>query len=166
MMQIQEILDLLPHRYPFLLVDRVISLTPGERIHAQKNVSINEEFFNGHFPHFPVMPGVLIIEALAQAAAILSFAALGKQADGNSVYYFAGIDNARFKRPVGPGDQLRLEVELQREMRGIGKFKARALVEGNLAAEADLLCAYRPITPSASAASAPVNVAGSSGAQP
>ncbi len=104
MMQIQEILDLLPHRYPFLLVDRVISLTPGERIHAQKNVSINEEFFNGHFPHFPVMPGVLIIEALAQAAGILSFKTMEMKPDDKSVIFFVGIDNARFKRPVVPGD--------------------------------------------------------------
>jgi 3-hydroxyacyl-[acyl-carrier-protein] dehydratase len=163
-MDIHEILRHLPHRYPIILVDRVLEIEPPNRIVALKNVSINEPVFMGHFPHYPVMPGVLIIEALAQAAAILSFAALGKQADANSVYYFAGIDNARFKRPVGPGDQLRLEVELQREMRGIGKFKARAMVEGNLAAEADLLCAYRPITPSASAASAPMNMAGSSGA--
>lgn len=165
-MDIHEILRYLPHRYPIILVDRVLEVNPPNRIVALKNVSINEPVFMGHFPHYPVMPGVLIIEALAQAAAILSFAALGKQVDSNSVYYFAGIDNARFKRPVGPGDQLRLEVELQREMRGIGKFKARALVEGNLAAEADLLCAYRRITPSVSAASAPVNVAGSTGAQP
>jgi 3-hydroxyacyl-[acyl-carrier-protein] dehydratase len=165
-MDIHEILRRLPHRYPIILVDRVLEIEPPNRIVALKNVSINEPVFMGHFPHYPVMPGVLIIEALAQAAAILSFAAVGKQADGNSVYYFAGIDNARFKRPVGPGDQLRLEVELQREMRGIGKFKARALVEGNLAAEADLLCAYRPIAPSPSAASAARNVAGSGGAQP
>ena len=165
-MDIHEILRHLPHRYPIILVDRVLEIEPPNRIVALKNVSINEPVFMGHFPHYPVMPGVLIIEALAQAAAILSFAALGKQADGNSVYYFAGIDNARFKRPVGPGDQLRLEVELQREMRGIGKFKARALVDGNTAAEADLLCAYRPIAPSATAAPAPVSVAGSSGAQP
>jgi 3-hydroxyacyl-[acyl-carrier-protein] dehydratase len=115
----------------------------------------------GHFPHYPVMPGVLIIEALAQAAAILSFAALGKQADRNSVYYFAGIDNARFKRPVGPGDQLRLEAELIREMRGIGKFAVKATVDGNVAAEAELLCAYRQIAPTATGPG--MNVAGSGG---
>lgn len=165
-MDIHEILRHLPHRYPIILVDRVLEIEPPSRIVALKNVSINEPVFMGHFPHYPVMPGVLIIEALAQAAAILSFAALGKQADSKSVYYFAGIDNARFKRPVGPGDQLRLEVELQREMRGIGKFKARALVDGNTVAEADLLCAYRPIAPSASATPAPTNAAGSGGAQP
>ena len=160
-MDIHEILRHLPHRYPIILVDRVLKLEPPKRIVALKNVSINEPVFMGHFPHYPVMPGVLIIEALAQAAAILSFAALGKQADSNSVYYFAGIDNARFKRPVGPGDQLRLEVELLREMRGIGKFGARALVEGQVAAEAELLCAYRQIP--ASAAAGAMNVAGSGG---
>jgi 3-hydroxyacyl-[acyl-carrier-protein] dehydratase len=165
-MDIHEILRHLPHRYPIILIDRVLEIEPPSRIVALKNVSINEPVFMGHFPHYPVMPGVLIIEALAQAAAILSFAALGKQADSNSVYYFAGIDNARFKRPVGPGDQLRLEVELQREMRGIGKFKARALVDGNTVAEADLLCAYRPIAPSASSTPASTNAAGSGGAQP
>ncbi len=151
-MDIHEILRQLPHRYPIILVDRVLELEPGKRIAALKNVSINEPVFMGHFPHYPVMPGVLIIEALAQAAALLSFASFDKRADRSSIYYFAGIDNARFKRPVGPGDQLRLEVELVREMRGIGKFSARALVDGQVAAEADLLCAYRPIAPNAGAA--------------
>ena len=159
MMDIHEILRHLPHRYPIILVDRVLEIEPPKRIVALKNVSINEPVFMGHFPHYPVMPGVLIIEALAQAAAILSYAALGKPSDRNSVYYFAGIDNARFKRPVGPGDQLRLEVELLREMRGIGKFGARALVEGKVAAEAELLCAYRQIAQAPAAA--PMNVAGS-----
>ena len=149
-MDIHEILRLLPHRYPIILVDRVLELEPGKRIAALKNVSINEPVFTGHFPHYPVMPGVLIIEALAQAAAILSFVTFDKRADANSVYYFAGIDNARFKRPVGPGDQLRLEVELVREMRGIGKFNARALVDAQVAAEAELLCAYRQIPATAS----------------
>jgi 3-hydroxyacyl-[acyl-carrier-protein] dehydratase len=144
-MDIHEILRRLPHRYPIILVDRVLEIEPGKRIVALKNVSINEPVFMGHFPHYPVMPGVLIIESLAQAAAILSFVTFDKRADRNSVYYFAGIDNARFKRPVGPGDQLRLEVELLREMRGIGKFGARALVDGQVAAEAELLCAYRQI---------------------
>ena len=144
-MDIHEILRRLPHRFPIILVDRVLELEPGKRIVALKNVSINEPVFMGHFPHYPVMPGVMIIEALAQAAAILSFVTFDKRADRNSVYYFAGIDNARFKRPVGPGDQLRLEVELLREMRGIGKFGARALVDGQVAAEAELLCAYRQI---------------------
>jgi len=148
-MDIHEIMRLLPHRYPIILVDRVLELAPGKRIAALKHVSINEPVFMGHFPHYPVMPGVLIIEALAQAAAILSFVTFDKRADSNSVYYFAGIDNARFKRPVGPGDQLRLEAELVREMRGIGKFSARALVDGQVAAEAELLCAYRQIPASA-----------------
>ena len=152
-MDIHEILHHLPHRYPIILVDRVLEIEPGKRIVALKNVSINEPVFMGHFPHYPVMPGVLIIEALAQAAAILSFVTFDKRADSNSVYYFAGIDNARFKRPVGPGDQLWLEVELVREMRGIGKFGARALVDGQMAAEAELLCAYRQIPATAAAAS-------------
>jgi 3-hydroxyacyl-[acyl-carrier-protein] dehydratase len=151
-MDIHEILRHLPHRYPIILVDRVLELEPGKRIAALKNVSINEPVFMGHFPHYPVMPGVLIIEALAQAAAILSFVTFDKRGDANSVYYFAGIDNARFKRPVGPGDQLRLEVELVREMRGVGKFNARALVEGQTAAEAELLCAYRQIPATAAGA--------------
>jgi 3-hydroxyacyl-[acyl-carrier-protein] dehydratase len=145
MMQIQEILDLLPHRYPFLLVDRVISLTPGERIHAQKNVSINEEFFNGHFPHFPVMPGVLIIEALAQAAGILSFKTMEMKPDDKSVIFFVGIDNARFKRPVVPGDVLALHVSIERNVRGIWKYKAQAMVDEALVAEADLMCALRDV---------------------
>ena len=151
MMQIQEILDLLPHRYPFLLVDRVISLTPGESIHAQKNVSMNEEFFNGHFPHFPVMPGVLIIEALAQAAGILSFKTMEMKPDDKSVIFFVGIDNARFKRPVVPGDILSLHVSIERNVRGIWKYKAQAMVDGAVVAEADLMCALRDV-PAAGAA--------------
>ena len=113
-MDIHQILQYLPHRYPFLLVDRVLDVVPGERITALKNVSINEPFFPGHYPHHPVMPGVLIIEALAQTAAILSFKTMGDKPDDQSVYYFVGIDNARFKRPVEPGDQLVLEVSLLR----------------------------------------------------
>lgn len=145
MMNIQQILELLPHRYPFLLVDRVISLTPGEKIHAQKNVSMNEEFFNGHFPHFPVMPGVLIIEALAQAAGILSFKTMEMKPDDKSVIFFVGIDNARFKRPVVPGDVLSLHVSIERNIRGIWKYKAQAMVDDALAAEADLMCALRDV---------------------
>jgi 3-hydroxyacyl-[acyl-carrier-protein] dehydratase len=144
-MDIHEILRLLPHRYPIILVDRVLELEPGRRIVAVKNVTINEPVFVGHFPHYPVMPGVLIIEAMAQAAAILSFATFDKKSDPDSLYYFAGIDGARFKRPVEPGDQLRLEVELLRELRGVAKFGGRALVEGEVAAEAELMCAYRKI---------------------
>ena len=142
-MDIHEILRHLPHRYPLILVDRVLELEAGKRIVALKNVTINEPYFTGHFPHYPVMPGVLIIEAMAQAAAILSFITFDKRADADSLYYFAGIDGARFKRPVEPGDQLRLEVELVREMRGVGKFSGRALVDGQVAAEAGMLCAYR-----------------------
>ncbi|HRK55975.1 MAG TPA: 3-hydroxyacyl-ACP dehydratase FabZ [Burkholderiaceae bacterium] len=145
-MDIHEILKNLPHRYPIILVDRVIEIdVEAKRIVALKNVSINEPVFNGHFPHYPVMPGVLIIEAMAQAAALLSFKALGQTSATDSVYYFAGIDEARFKRPVSPGDQLRLEVALLREMRGVAKFSGTALVDGHVVAEAKLLCAYRKI---------------------
>lgn len=144
-MDIHHVLEHLPHRYPFLLVDRVLSCEPGKNIVAIKNVTINEPFFGGHFPHFPVMPGVLIIESLAQAAAILSFMSMGAKADAESVYYFAGIDNARFKKPVTAGDTLRLNVELQRHIRSIWKFGAKAYVEDTLVAEAELLCTVRSI---------------------
>lgn len=143
MMDIQEILRTLPHRYPIILVDRVESVEAGKRIVALKNVSINEPVYSGHFPGYPVMPGVLILEALAQAAAILSIVTLGKDNAKDLIYYFVGIDRARFKRPVEPGDQLRLEVDFARELRGIAFFKAKALVEGQVACEADLMCAYR-----------------------
>jgi len=145
MMDIHEILKKLPHRYPFLLVDRVLEVEKGKRIKALKNVTINEQFFNGHFPHRPVMPGVLMLEALAQAAALLSFETLDSVPDDNTVYYFAGIDGARFKRPVEPGDQLILEVELLRMKAGIFKFKAQALVGEELAVEAELMCTMRKI---------------------
>jgi 3-hydroxyacyl-[acyl-carrier-protein] dehydratase len=145
MMDIHKILKQLPHRYPFLLVDRVLELEKGKSIKALKNVTMNEPFFQGHFPHRPVMPGVLMLEALAQAAALLAFDALDTTPTGDMVYYFAGIEGARFKRPVEPGDQLILEVELQRMKAGIFKFKARALVAGDLAAEAELTCAMRSI---------------------
>jgi 3-hydroxyacyl-[acyl-carrier-protein] dehydratase len=146
MMDIHEILKHLPHRYPIILVDRVLELdVAAKRIVAIKNVSINEPVFMGHFPHYPVMPGVLIVEAMAQAAAILSFKAMDRKPSADSVYYFAGIDGARFKRPVGPGDQLRLEVEILREMRGVVKFGGKALVDGHVAAEAELLCTYRKV---------------------
>ncbi len=145
MMDIHQILKQLPHRYPFLLVDRVLSIEKGISIKALKNVTINEPFFEGHFPHRPVMPGVLMLEALAQAAALLAFDALGTSPSDEMVYYFAGIDGARFKRPVGPGDQLILEVELLRMKAGIFKFKGRALVDNQLAVEAELTCAMRAI---------------------
>lgn len=144
-MDIQQILNKLPHRYPFLLVDRVLEIEKGVRIKALKNVSVNEPFFMGHFPRRPVMPGVLMLEALAQAAAILSFDSLGIDPDDNTVYYFAGIDAARFKRPVGPGDQLILDVTLNRVKAGVFKFKARASVGAALAVEAELMCTMRKV---------------------
>ena len=144
-MDIKEILDHLPHRYPFLLVDRVVDFEVGKSIHAYKNITINEQFFTGHFPHHPVMPGVLIMEALAQAAGILSFKTMGAKPDDNSVFYFVGIDNARFKRPVVPGDQLHLHVEIVRQMRGIWKYKVEARVDGEVAAQAELMCAQRDV---------------------
>ena len=145
MMDIHKILKQLPHRYPILLVDRVLELEKGVRIKALKNVSINEPHFQGHFPHRPVMPGVLMLEALAQAAALLAFDTLGTTPDDQTVYYFAGIDGARFKRPVEPGDQLILEVELDRMKAGIFKFKARAKVGDEIATEAELMCTMRKI---------------------
>ena len=146
-MDIHHILKQLPHRYPILLVDRVLEIEKGKSIKALKNVTINEPFFMGHFPHHPVMPGVLILEALAQAAALLAFDTLGAAPDDKTVYYFAGIDGARFKRPVEPGDQLILEVELLRMKAGIFKFKTRASVAGETAVEAELTCAMRSIAP-------------------
>lgn len=146
MMDIHQILKQLPHRYPILLVDRVISLDKeAQRIVALKNVTINEPFFTGHFPHRPVMPGVLILEAMAQAAALLSFAVQNVTLDDKTVYYFAGIDGARFKRPVEPGDQLTMEVSIERAKAGIYKFKGTARVDGELACEADLMCTMRRI---------------------
>lgn len=145
MMDIHQILKKLPHRYPILLVDRVLEVEKGKRIRAIKNVTINEPFFNGHFPHRPVMPGVLMLEALAQAAALLAFETLDVVPDDNTVYYFAGIDGARFKRPVEPGDQLTLDVGLDRMKAGIFKFTARALVGEELAVEADLMCTMRRV---------------------
>ncbi len=144
-MDIHQILKQLPHRYPILLVDRVLEIEKGKRIKALKNVSINEPYFSGHFPHRPVMPGVLMLEALAQAAALLAFDAVGVTPDDKTVYYFAGIDGARFKRPVEPGDQLILEVELDRMKAGIFKFKARAKVGDEIATEAELMCTMRTI---------------------
>ncbi|MBX3635075.1 MAG: 3-hydroxyacyl-ACP dehydratase FabZ [Rubrivivax sp.] len=145
-MDIQQILTKLPHRYPFLLVDRVLEIERGQRIRVLKNVTINEPFFVGHFPVRPVMPGVLILEALAQAAALLS---LDSSAQGaireDEVVYFVGIDNARFKRPVGPGDQLILEAEIDRIKSGIYRFRTKASVEGQVAAEAELMCTMRKV---------------------
>lgn len=144
-MDIHQVLEFLPHRYPFLLVDRVLSYEPGKKLVAIKNVTINEPFFGGHFPHHPVMPGVLIIEALAQAAAILSFKTIGARGDDQSVYYFVGIDKARFKKPVTAGDTLLLDVTLQRYVRGIWKFWTEARVEDKIVAEAELMCTVRAL---------------------
>lgn len=140
-MDIQAILEHLPHRYPFLLVDRVLECEPGKRLKALKNVSVNEPMFTGHFPERPIFPGVLIMEALAQATGILAFKSQGKKPDGSSLYYFAGIDNCRFKQPVLPGDQLILEVEVLKAKRNIWKFNAEAKVDGNVVASAELMCA-------------------------
>ena len=145
MMDIHRILKQLPHRYPFLLVDRVLELEKGKCIKALKNVTINEPFFEGHFPNRPVMPGVLMLEALAQASALLSFDALNAAPDDQMIYYFAGMDGVRFRRPVEPGDQLILLAELVRMKAGIFKFKTRAMVGDELAVEAELTCAVRAI---------------------
>jgi 3-hydroxyacyl-[acyl-carrier-protein] dehydratase len=142
-LDINQIKEYLPHRYPLLLVDRVLDWDSGKTITAIKNVTINEEFFNGHFPHKPVMPGVLMIEALAQTAALLSFLTEDRKPDANTVVYFIGIDNARFKRPVEPGDQLKMEVAITHCRRGIWKYTAKATVDGQLAVEADLMCTMR-----------------------
>ncbi|HEU4351924.1 MAG TPA: 3-hydroxyacyl-ACP dehydratase FabZ [Burkholderiales bacterium] len=145
-MDIQEILKHLPQRYPMLMIDRVKALEPGKRIVAMKNVSANEPYFQGHFPGRPIMPGVLILEAMAQAAGVLVFSADGAvQQNERLVYYYVGIDNARFKKPVVPGDQLELEVTMERALRGIGKFTCVARVDGVTAAEATILCSVRPV---------------------
>ena len=142
-LDIHEILKRLPHRYPFLLVDRVLELEKGVRIKAVKNVTINEPFFPGHFPQRPVMPGVLMLEAMAQAAAVLSFETAGELPDEKTLYYFAGIDGARFKRPVEPGDQLVMDVSILRAKGGIYKYAGKCSVDGQLAVEAELMCAMR-----------------------
>lgn len=144
-LDIHEVLKYLPHRYPFLLIDRVLSWTKDESLTAIKNVTINEPFFQGHFPHHPVMPGVLIIEAMAQACAILSLKSLDKVPNEDSVYYFVGIDKARFKRPVEPGDRLTIKVLLKRRMKGIWLFEGEAYVGEELCCSADLMCTYKGI---------------------
>ena len=146
MMDIHAILKQLPHRYPILLVDRVLAIEPGKSIRALKNVTINEPFFTGHFPHRPVMPGVLMLEAMAQTAGLLAFAGDTVTRDANSVIYFAGIDGARFKRPVEPGDQLVMDVEILRHKAGIYKFKGTARVGEDIACEAELMCTMRTVT--------------------
>ena len=148
-MDIHQVLAHLPQRFPILMIDRVLECEPGKRILALKNVSANEPYFPVHFPHRPVMPGVLILEAMAQAAAILVFRTLGARPDDKSVYYYAGIDNARFKRPVEPGDQLMIEVSILASKRGIWKFGCTARVGEALVAEADILCTVRPAEPAA-----------------
>ena len=144
-MDLAEIMSVLPHRYPFLLLDRVLSCEPGKDLKALKNVTVNEPFFAGHFPHAPVMPGVLIIEALAQACAILTSKTRGFDLDENSVYYFVGIDSARFKKPVRPGDVLILDVNLLRQLKGVWRFGARASVGEKVVAEAQLMCTVGPL---------------------
>jgi 3-hydroxyacyl-[acyl-carrier-protein] dehydratase len=154
-LDINQIKTYLPHRYPLLLVDRVLHWESGKSITAIKNVTINEEFFNGHFPNKPVMPGVLTIEALAQTAALLSFLTEGRKPDENTVVYFLGIDKARFRRPVEPGDQIKLEVEIVRVVRGIWKYRAVASVDGELAVEAEFMCTMRTVDSSATVAANP-----------
>ncbi|MDR5906336.1 3-hydroxyacyl-ACP dehydratase FabZ [Franzmannia qiaohouensis] len=144
-MDINEIREYLPHRYPFLLIDRVTELELGELIRGYKNVSINEPFFNGHFPHHPIMPGVLVIEAMAQACGILGFKTVNKLPADGYVYYLVGSDNVRFKRPVMPGDRLHIEAKVMREKRGIWKFACRASVDDELACEAEIICAERKV---------------------
>lgn len=144
-MDIKEIKEYLPHRYPFLLVDRVTDIVLHERIEAVKNVSVNEPFFDGHFPDLPIMPGVLIIEAMAQAAGILGFKSVGKKPADGSIYMFVGADKMRFKRPVVPGDQLRLYAEIVSVKRGIWKFSCRSEVEGDMVASGEILCADREV---------------------
>lgn len=144
-LDIHQILKKLPHRYPILLVDRVIDFEAHKRITALKNVTINEPFFTGHFPSRPVMPGVLMLEALAQTAALLSFHSMGEDPGEDTVVYFVGIDGARFKRVVEPGDQLILEASLERAKAGIIKYKVRASVAGETAVEAELMCTMRKV---------------------
>jgi 3-hydroxyacyl-[acyl-carrier-protein] dehydratase len=145
MLDIQHILRKLPHRYPFLLVDRVIELEKSVRIKALKNITINEPFFGGHFPARPVMPGVLMLEALAQASALLSFESMDSERDEDTVVYFVGIDKTRFKRPVGPGDQLILESWIDRHKAGIYRYRTRGSVDGQTAVEAELMCTMRKV---------------------
>ena len=144
-MDIQEIMRLLPHRYPFLLIDRVLSVDPGEELVALKNVTMNEPFFTGHFPNFAVMPGVLIVEAMAQASALLAFKTFDITRSDSNVFYFVGIDNARFKKPVTPGDQLTIKAQILRNIRGIWKFSGQAYVEDKLVSEATLMCTMRNV---------------------
>ena len=145
-MDINEIKESLPHRYPFLLVDRVVELDlEGKHIRAYKNVSVNEPFFNGHFPQHPIMPGVLIIEAMAQAAGLLGFKMMGVQPSDGTLYYFVGSDKLRFRQPVVPGDQLQLEARYLSDRRGIWKFACRAVVDGKEVCSGEIICAERRV---------------------
>jgi 3-hydroxyacyl-[acyl-carrier-protein] dehydratase len=146
-MDVNQVLAHLPQRYPFIMVDRVKECEPGKRIVAIKNVSANEPYFPGHFPHRPIMPGVLILEAMAQTAGVLMFRTRGTMPDDRTVYYYVGIDNARFKRPVVPGDLLEIEVNFERQLRSIAKFNCSARVDGQVVAEATILCAAQTIEP-------------------
>ncbi len=145
MMDILEIRKYLPHRYPFLLVDRVVELVPGESIIAYKNITGNEDVFNGHFPNTPIFPGVMIVEALAQASGVLGFKTMDKTPEDGSIYLFAGADNVRFRRQVVPGDRLQLESRIVSEKRGIWKFDCKASVDGVLATSATIMCADRRV---------------------
>ena len=138
-LEISKVMELLPHRYPFLLVDRVLAIDPGQSLSAIKNVTINEPFFQGHFPNQPIMPGVLILEAMAQATGLLAFADMGEERQ-HKLYMLVGIDKSRFRGQVVPGDQLKLEISLKRSMRGIGIYQCRALVDGEIVAEAEMMC--------------------------
>ena len=142
---IREIQEILPHRYPFALIDRVISYVPGKSLHAIKNITMNEPVFMGHFPGNPIFPGVLLLEAMAQATGLLGFKMMENEVGKDEIYLFAGIDNARFKRPVTPGDQVNFHVEFEKERRGIWKFKGRAEVDGKIAAVADVMCARKEV---------------------
>ncbi|MEM1432774.1 MAG: 3-hydroxyacyl-ACP dehydratase FabZ [Pseudomonadota bacterium] len=142
---IAELFEYLPHRYPFLLVDRVTELTVGESIRGFKNVTINEDFFNGHFPGQPIMPGVLIIEAMAQLSGVLAFETKNRRPADGTLYYLAGTDKARFKRPVVPGDRLDMRSRIRADKRGVLKFECVAEVDGELACSADITCMAREI---------------------
>jgi 3-hydroxyacyl-[acyl-carrier-protein] dehydratase len=146
-LDIHQVLKYLPHRYPFLLIDRVLDYQAGVSLRALKNVTVNEPFFMGHFPERPIMPGVLILEAMAQATGVLAFVSGRVRSTSRTVYYFVGVDKARFKRPVGPGDQMILDVELKRSIRGVWKFAAQASVDGAMVAHADLMTAVRDFDP-------------------
>lgn len=144
-LDIYEVLQHLPHRYPFLLIDRVLECHVGESLRGIKNVTYNEPYFQGHFPHRPVMPGVLILEALAQATGILAFRTNNSRPNADSLYYFVGIDKARFKQPVEPGDQLILDVSVIKSLRGVWKFNGSATVDGKVVASAEIMCAERAV---------------------